>query len=196
MGATVPQSQLSLSQRSKLSPTSLPDIIVGLTSKQDGDTTLYRWYIPFPGEPLLSGSIKRPENPTSFQSRAIGTPVALYSTLRCLQLLISPTLWSIIKRFTAVQTQDIHPFFKSIQLDRDHPSRCCTLFLVWRTLLRSLLSNITFTIQPPVEMTNPTTRSPSLQAVRASKITQSINMGTSSSKLISLRSRFQQKAPP
>jgi hypothetical protein len=28
-------------------PTSLPDITVDLTSKEDGDTTLYAWYIPF-----------------------------------------------------------------------------------------------------------------------------------------------------
>jgi hypothetical protein len=73
-------------------PTSFPDITVGLTSKQDGETTLYGWYIPFAGQPLLSGSGKLPESPTSFPPRALGTPVALYSALRCLQLLISPTL--------------------------------------------------------------------------------------------------------
>jgi hypothetical protein len=77
-------------------PASLPEIIVDLSSK-DGETTLYGWYIPFAGEPLLSGSGNLPESPTSFPPRALGTPVALYSTLRCLQLLISPTLWSTIK---------------------------------------------------------------------------------------------------
>jgi hypothetical protein len=35
-------------------------------SKNDGDTTLYGWYIPFAGKPLLSGSGKLPESPTSF----------------------------------------------------------------------------------------------------------------------------------
>jgi hypothetical protein len=151
--------------------TSLPQIIVGLTSKLSGDTTLYGCYTPFAGKPLLSGSGKLLESPTSFLPRALGTPVALYSALRCLQLLISPTLWSIIKTVTAVQTQtqDIHPFFKFIQLDRHHPSRCCTPFFVWRTLLRSPLSNIIFTIQSPVEMTTPTTVSPYLQAVQAPK---------------------------
>ena len=121
-------------------PTSLPEITVGLTSNQDGDTTLYAWYIPFAGEPLLSGSGRLPESPTAFPPRALGTPVALYSALRCLQLLIPPTLWSTIQTVTAVQTQDIHPFFRSIKLDRHHPARCCTPFFVWRTLLRSLLS--------------------------------------------------------
>jgi hypothetical protein len=87
-------------------PASFPDITVGLTSKQDGDTTLYAWYIPFAGEPLLSGSGKLPESPTSFPPRALGTPVALYSALRCSQLLTSPALWSTI---TAVQIQAIHP---------------------------------------------------------------------------------------
>jgi hypothetical protein len=60
----------------------------------------------------------------------------------------------------------LHPFFNSIQLDRHHPSRCCTPFFVWRTLLRSLLSNIDFTIQPPTDTTTATTVSPSLQAFR------------------------------
>ena len=83
-------------------PASLPEITVGLASKQDGDTTLYSWYIPFAGEPLLSGSGKLPESPTSFPPRALGTPVALYSALRCLQLLISSTLWSTIKTVPAV----------------------------------------------------------------------------------------------
>jgi hypothetical protein len=164
-------------------PTTLPDIIVGLTSNQDGDTTLYGWYIPFAGAPLLAGSGKLPESPTAFPPRALGTPVALYSALRCLQLLISPTLWSTIKTVTAFQIQDIHPFFNTIQLDRhQHPSRCCTPFFVWRILLRSLLSNIIFTIQPPLDMTSATTVSPSLQAVRASQTTLSTFMGTPTSK--------------
>jgi hypothetical protein len=163
-------------------PTSLIDVVVGLTSKQDGDTTLYGWYIPFAGEPLLSGSGKLPESPTAFPPRALGTPVALYSALRCLKLLISPALWSTIKTITAFQLQDIHPFFKSITLDRHHPSRCCTPFFVWRILLRRLLSNIIFTIQPPVDMTTATTVSPSLQAVRASETTLSVYMGTPHSK--------------
>jgi hypothetical protein len=93
-------------------PTSLPDLTVGLKSKQDGDTR----YIPFAGAPLLSGSGKLPESPTSFPPRALGTQVALYSALRCLQLLIFLTLWSIIKTVTAFQIQDIYPFLYSIQL--------------------------------------------------------------------------------
>jgi hypothetical protein len=51
-------------------------------------------------------------------------------------------------------------------------------------LLRSLLSNITFTftIQPPADTTTDTTVSPSLQAVRESQITLSNFMGTQISK--------------
>ena len=36
----------------------------------------------------------------------------------CLQLLIPPALWSTIKTITAIQIQDIDPFYNSIQLDR------------------------------------------------------------------------------
>jgi hypothetical protein len=97
-------------------------------------------------------------------------------------LLISPTLWSTIKTVTAFQIHDVHPFFNSIKLDRHHPSRCCTPFFVWKALLRSLLSNITFTIQPPADTTTTTTVSPSLQAVRESQITLSNFMGTPVSK--------------
>jgi hypothetical protein len=154
-------------------PTSFPDITVGLTSKQDSATALYAWYIPFTGEPLRSGSGKLPESPTYFLPRALGIPIGLYSDIRCLQLFISPTLWAIIKTVTAVQIQDIHPFFNSIQLDRHHPSRCSTPFFVWKTLLCGLLFNITFTIQPPADTTNTTTASPSLQAVRDSQTTLS-----------------------
>jgi hypothetical protein len=93
-------------------PESVPDITVGLTSKQDGDTTLYAWYIPFAGEPLLSGSGKLPESPTPFPPRALlGTPVALYSALRCLQLLISPALWSTINRHSSPDPR--HPSIHS-----------------------------------------------------------------------------------
>jgi hypothetical protein len=66
---------------------------------------------------------------------------------------------SSIKTVTAFWIQDIHPFFNSIQLDRHHLSRCCTPFFVWRILHRSLLSNIIFTIQPPVDMTTATAQS-------------------------------------
>jgi hypothetical protein len=163
-------------------PTSFPDITVGLTSKQDGDSTLYAWYIPFAGEPLLSGSGKLPESPTSFPPRALGNPVALYSALRCLQLLITPALWSTIKTVTAVQIQDIHPFFHFIQLDRHHPSRCCTPFFVWKTLLRGLLLNIKFTIQLPADTTNATTVSPSLRAVQESQQTLATYMKSDISK--------------
>jgi hypothetical protein len=82
---------------SRWPPTSFPDIIVCLTSKQDGDTTLYGL-----SEPIQSASGKLPESPISFPPRALGTPVALCSALRCLQLLISPTLWSAIKTVRAV----------------------------------------------------------------------------------------------
>jgi hypothetical protein len=51
-------------------PASLPEIIVGLSSKQDGDTTLYGWYIPFAGEPLLSGSAGTYRLQASHLSRA------------------------------------------------------------------------------------------------------------------------------
>jgi hypothetical protein len=163
-------------------PPSLQDITVGLTSKQDGDTTLYAWYIPIAGEPFLSGSGKLPETPTSFPPRALGTPVALYSALRCLQLLISPTLWATIKTVTAFQILDIHPFFHSIKLDRHHPSQCYNPSFVWRTLLRGLLSNIAFTIQPPVEKTSTTDISPSLQTVQESQATLSLFMKTPISK--------------
>jgi hypothetical protein len=60
--------------------------------------------------------------------------------------------------------------------------RCCTPFFVWRTLLRSLLSNIIFTIQPPADMTSATTASPSLQTVREYQTTLSIYMKTLISK--------------
>ena len=46
-------------------PASFPNITVGLTSKQDGDNTLCAWYIP----------CKLLESPTSFPSRALGTPL-------------------------------------------------------------------------------------------------------------------------
>jgi hypothetical protein len=78
-----------------------------------------------------------------------------------------------------------------MKLDR-HPSRCCTPFFVWRILLRSLLSNTIFTIQPPVDMTTATTVSPSLQAVRASQTTLSIYIETQNTTC--LHSRFQQNA--
>jgi hypothetical protein len=93
-------------------------------------------------------------------------------------LLISPVLWSTIQTVTAVQIQGIHPFFNSIQLDRHPPSRCYTPFFVWKTILRSLLFNITFTIQPPADTTNATTVSPSLQAVRVSQSTLSTFMAS------------------
>jgi hypothetical protein len=83
-----------------------------------------------------------------FPPRALGTPGALYSALRCLQLLISPTLWATIKTVTVVQIQDIHLFFNSIQIYRHHPSRCCTPFFVWKH------SSVGF---------SPTSPSPSLQ---------------------------------
>jgi hypothetical protein len=52
------------------------------------------------------------------------------------------------------------------------------LLLLVHIFLRSLLSNIIFTIQPPLDMTLATTVSPFLQAVRASQTTLSIFMGT------------------
>jgi hypothetical protein len=97
-------------------------------------------------------------------------------------LLISPALWLTIKTVTAVQIQDIYPFFHSIQHDRHHPSSCSTPFFVWKTLLRSLLFNIKFTIQPPADTTNAITVSPSLQAVRKSQITLSNFMASNISK--------------
>jgi hypothetical protein len=93
-------------------------------------------------------------------------------------VLISPALCSTIKTVTAVRIQDIHPFFNSIQLDRHHPSRCCTPYFVRKTLLRSLLFNITFTIQPSADTTNATTISPALRAVRESQITLSTYMAS------------------
>jgi hypothetical protein len=66
-----------------------------------------------------SSCCKLPESLTSFPPRALGTPGAIYSTLRCPQLLISPTLW--------VNHQDRHsspdPRHPSIlQLDQARPS--------------------------------------------------------------------------
>jgi hypothetical protein len=92
----------------------------------------------------------------------------------CLQLLIPPALWSTIKTITAIQIQDIDPFYNSIQLDR-RPSPTVTPLhsILCLALLRSLLFNIKFTIQSPADTTNATTVSPSLQAVRESQITLS-----------------------
>jgi hypothetical protein len=62
--------------------------------------------------------------------------------------------------------------------EQGYPSRCCTPFFVWKTLLRSLLFNIKFTIQRPADLTNATTVSPSLQAVRESQFTLSTFMAS------------------
>jgi hypothetical protein len=95
-------------------PASFPDITVGLTSKKDGDTTLYAWYTPFAGEPLLSGW--RVLHLSHHEHWALQLPCT--PPFVCLQLLIPPALWSTIKTITAIQIQDIDPFYNSIQLDR------------------------------------------------------------------------------
>jgi hypothetical protein len=66
LGTTIPPPQPSLSHNGpSWPPTSLTDIIVGLISKPDGDSTLYAWSIPFQGTLLLSGSGKLPESPST-----------------------------------------------------------------------------------------------------------------------------------
>jgi hypothetical protein len=61
---------------------------------------------------------------------------------------------------------------------RRHPSRYCTPFFVWKTLLRRFLFEITFTIEQPADTTNATTVSPCLQAVRDSQTTLSAYMAS------------------
>jgi hypothetical protein len=68
----------------------------------DGDATLYGWYIPFAGEPLLSGS-GLPEV-HSIPPRALGTPVACTPPFAVSTAHLSDSLVTI-KTVTAFQIQ-------------------------------------------------------------------------------------------
>jgi hypothetical protein len=92
---------------SQLAP--LPDRRCGrLITAVCGDATLYGWYIPFAGEPLLSGSGWRSH---SIPPRALGTPSPAppFAVSASLRLFGQPSRQSF-------QIQDIHPFFTSIKL--------------------------------------------------------------------------------